>query len=180
MKQTSSTKETLFLELETEKDQYLQESDVVAYRKALEATYFHALQYKLIQKEPKLLWKLGGALGLFFWLISHINYDDGSSGHKVWAELDSLYRKGYLVTVRHTSHLAKEMGCSIVTVSRAVSLLTEVGFMKVKRNYTWGRHGYWARANLYIFGYVSKNRKHKLWFYHTASPSAMKKLEDTE
>ena len=155
------------------RDSYLKTTLAKQYRAALKEIRFHPLQYVLIQEQPKLLWELKNVLPFFFWLIAHVNRQDGTTG-PVWAELDRLYRAGYLATVRHIGHIAEEFGCRPETVSRALSKLEEIGFIQIERNYTWGdlRSG-WHHANLIILGY--KVEEGELWLYHTAC----KTLQDT-
>lgn len=155
-----------FTDLKNQREEYLKTSTAKQYKSALKQTRHHQLQYSLIQDKPKLMWELRNALPVFFWLISHINRNDGSSG-PVWAELDKLYNAGYLVAVRHILYMAKEFDCNPSTISAAVSLLEDKGFIRVLRNYTWGtaKRG-WKHSNLYLLGY--KEDEGEMYFYHTA------------
>lgn len=163
--------------IENQRKDYLEKESTKVYKSALEETRFHQLQYVLIQKQPKLLWKLKNALPIFFWLVSHVNRRDGSNG-TVWAELDKLYRAGYLVTVRHIAHIAKEFSCTPETISRALNQLEEHKFLQIERNYTWGdeKKG-WHHANLIILGYIEKEGE--IWLYHTASKDWTEKENTT-
>ena len=160
-------KELRLTDIERERDQYLKTPLAKKYYESLKETKYHKLHFSFIQGKPKLMWELRNALPVFFHLVSHVNRNDGSKG-PVWAELDRLFKKGYLATVRHVKYMAKELGCSEGTVTKALSDLEDKGFMRIVRNYTWGsqRKG-WNHANLYVLGYIEDVGE--MWLYHTAS-----------
>lgn len=151
-------------DLRQKRKEYLETDEAQSYKAAVATTNFHILQFALIQRKPKLMWKLRHSLPVFFWLVSHVNRRDRDA----WAELHTLYKEGYLVTVRHTAHMAKELGCSRATITNAVNQLEEYEFIQVIRNYTWGcaKSG-WRHGNLYILGYIED--ENEMWLYHTAS-----------
>jgi len=123
-------KEPQLTDIKKEREQYLKTPLAKKYYESLKETRYHKLHFSLTQEKPKLMWELRNALPVFFNLVSHVNRNDGSEG-PVWAELDRLFKKGYLATVRHVKYIAKELGCNEGTVTKALNDLEDKGFIRI-------------------------------------------------